>query len=155
MDRERIVADLRKEFDKTRSELGFTATLEELDKIFFITDYVLEAGFVSFNFSRQLCHRIVDLFAGWNNYLHGLIMPNPSYLINIAESNTLNDSERKEINKLISETMVLVSSNTLVGLTGDKKEEARLIDESVRFWNNVYKPKLINIMSKIQENWRK
>lgn len=154
MDRERIVADLRKEFDKAKKELGFSATLEEIDKIFFITDYVLEQGFVSFDFSRQLCHRIADLFAGWNNYLHGLVMPNPGYLINMAESNTLKDSERKEINKIMSETMVLISTNTLIGLTKDKKEEARLIDDSVSFWNNTYKPKLIEIMSKIQSNWK-
>ena len=155
MDKEKIIADLHKEFNKTKSELGFSATLEEIDKIFFITDYVLEQGFVSPDFSRQLCHRIADLFAGWNNYLHGLIMPNPGYLINIAESNTLKESERKEINKLMSETMVLISTNTLVGLTKDKKEEAKMIDDSVKFWNHTYKPKLIEIMSKIQENWKK
>ncbi len=155
MDREGIVADLRKEFDKTKRELGFKSTFEEIDEIFFIRDYVLQEGFVSFDFSRQICHRMMDLLVGWNNYLHGLIMPNPSYLMNTAESRIFGESERKEIIALISQAMVLVSTNTLVGLTRDRKEEAQLIDDSVKFWNHVYKPKLVGMISKIQENWKK
>ena len=59
------------------------------------------------------------------------------------------------MSQLISDAMALISLNSLVGLTKNKKEEAKFIDNSVAFWKERYNPKLTEIMKKINENWKK
>ncbi|MEK6824494.1 MAG: hypothetical protein AABY02_01450, partial [Nanoarchaeota archaeon] len=61
---------------------------------------------------------------GWNNYLHGLIISNPHYMIQVNEGKMLSDEDKKMMGKMISEGMRFVSGNMLNGLTKDKKAEA-------------------------------
>ena len=151
---EDLVVEMRKAFEKVQAELGFKAGWEELDKIFFIEDAVLGAGYVSKRFSRQICSRIVETYMNWDNYLHGLVIPNPQNMINITESKMFDHDEKKQIMKLMTKTMKLVSSNTLVGLTKEKKKEAGFIDEAVRFWNEEFEPKAKEVMKKVNEKWK-
>jgi len=146
----------KKKFDETKKDLGFKVSFEEVDGIFFISDAAANAGFVSEKaFSRQLCSRIVETYMRWNDYLHNLIMSNPHYLIQMQESKALNEEDRKKISKLIGKAMALVSENSLIGLTKNKIQEGKFIDESVKFWNETYKPELIYLIDKIHDGWKK
>ena len=154
--KQELLKELKEKFETCKKELGFKATFEELDEIFYIKDSVLDIGFVSESFSRQLCSRIVDSYMNWNNYLHSLIMPNPQSMINMHESKMISeDNMRKDIIKLITQTMAFVSTNTKIGLIKDKKEEADFIDESVKFWNKTFKLKVLKIIEKIVGDWKK
>ncbi len=154
--KQELLKELKEKFDETKQELGFKATFEELNEIFYIKDSVLDVSFVSENFSRQLCARIVDTYMNWNNYLHNLIMPNPQSMINMHESKMISDDDgRKDIIKLITQTMAFVSTNTKIGLIKDKKEEGDFIDKSVRFWNEKFKQKVSEIITKICDGWKK
>jgi len=154
MNKKELLEELKEKFEEIRKELGFKAGLEELNNIFFIQDAVLSAGFVSEKLSRQICGRIVETYSAWNNYLHSLIIPNPGHIINMNESKMFNEEERKNIMNLIASAIALTSSNTVIGLTKNKKQEAEFIDDALKFWKENFKPELIKITEKINKGWK-
>jgi len=153
MNKKELLKELEEKFKKLKEELQIESSLDEIDDIFFIRDYILREGFVSENLSRQICSRIADLYLAWNNYLHSLIMPNPQNILNMSEAKLFNNDEKKEISELMKKAMAISSRNSLIGLTKDTDEEAEFIDYAVEFWNETFKEKLIPIMAKINEEW--
>ena len=154
-DKEELMKELKEKFETCQEETGFKSSFDELNGIFFIKDSVLDSGFVSDRFSRQLSSRIVETYMNWANYLHGLVMPNPQSMINMHEGKMFSDGEvRKGIMSLITKTMALVSTNTKVGLTKNKKDEADFIDEAVRFWREDFNPEILKIIEKVNSDWR-
>ncbi|MFH1054347.1 MAG: hypothetical protein V1740_08050 [Candidatus Woesearchaeota archaeon] len=148
-----LLQELGKEFEKTKKALGFKSSLEELDKVFFIKDHILKEGYVSNRLSRVICRRIVDLFMSWGGYLHSIVMPNPSSMINMTENIVFDDKEKDDLIKLMNKTLAYSSKNTLIGLNKKKDEEARFIDDSLKFWNRTLEPELIKIIEKVNKNW--
>ena len=147
--------ELEQKFIEIKKELNFKSSFKELDDIFFIKDSILERGFVSEQLSRQICSRIMSMFSSWVNYLNGLLVP-PKYLpIQVEAKSFTSEEERKKIWKLIESFMRLMAKNTLIGLTKNKKDEGKFIDESVSLWNKNFKPELIVILKKVNEQWRK
>ncbi|MBU0958709.1 MAG: hypothetical protein KKB31_02060 [Nanoarchaeota archaeon] len=155
MENKQILGDLEIKFLETKNELNFQSSMEEIDEIFFIKDDILKERFVSENFSRQLCHRIVEAFMSWNEYLHSLIMPNPQNMLNLGESKVLNTQEKQEVMELMKRIMEISSRNSIIGLTQNKKAEAEFIDGAVKFWNNEFKPRMVKIITKINLEWAK
>ena len=154
MENDKLMKELEEEFRSIKKELGFKSGLEEIDKIFFIRDLVLEKGFVSKDFSNQMRMRIFDVFVFWDNYLHNLIMPNPQNLFNMHEAKVFDESGKKDIIKMMSRVAHLVARNTFLRLSRNNKEESRLIDDSVRFWKQTYLPFYIKIVKKIEGHWK-
>lgn len=153
MSNDELLEEFEKKFKVIKKELGFKSSLKELDDIFFLRDFVLREGYVSESLSRSVCHRIIDLFLNWNNYLHGIIMPNPQYLPNISESEIFSNEEKENVIKLISRIMDLSSKNSIIGLSKDNKGEAKFIDESVDFWKKTLNPELSKILKKANNYW--
>ena len=154
MKNKELLNKLEMEFNKIKEELNFNSGLEEIDKIFFIKDYIFGIGFVSEKFSRQLCSRITDLYSSWMSYLHGLIMPNPQNILNISEAKLFSQDEKTEINNLMKKAMELSSRHSLIGLEKNKQEESKFIDDAVLFWNDEFSLGLIKIMKKVNNAWR-
>lgn len=154
MEKENLLNQLEEKFKEIRNELKFKSTLEQLDKIFFIKDYILEKGYVSDSLSRRICVRICDVYYSWMEHLHSLLFPTPGNLLAMTESKCFNEEEKKKIFNLIKRTMSLISKYRISELTKDKKAKSKFIDESVKFWNDEFKPQLITIMKKINEKWR-
>lgn len=149
-----LIKELKENFEKMKNELGFEASYEDVERIFFIEDHILREGFVSEKLSRQVCARITELYMAWNNYLHSLIMPNPQNMLNMGESKIFNQDEKKEMTELMKKAMELSSRNSLLGLTREDDEQARFIDDAVDFWDDVFSVKLIEIMRKINDEWK-
>ncbi len=152
-EKEELIGQMQEKFDEAKREIGFKSSFKEIDEIFFITDVVLEHGFVSNNFSRQMCARIRDTFHMWTDYLHSLLMPNPQYMLNVTEANLFKDEERKEIWGLIKGAVALNSANTLAGLEKDLKREREFIDGSVEFWKGKFKPGIVKVVGKVNRGW--
>lgn len=150
-----LLKELEEKFKLMQRELGFKSSFKQIDDIFFVTDAILHQRYVSLQLSRQICSRIVETYMGWNNYLHNLVMSSPGYMIQMNESKMLSEEDKKNALKLIARAMTLVSANSLVGLTKDKKEEAKLIDDAVTFWNTTYKPEIEKLVKKINDGWKK
>lgn len=154
MSKEELLKQLDQEFEKIKKELKFTITLDELDNIFFIRDYILQVNFVSKKFSRMLCGRIRDTFSSWIGQLHGWLMPNPSSMIGISESGIFDEQEKEEIIWIMKIFMKFISQNVLIGLTKDQKKEAEYINNSLIVWNKNI-DSLIKFSKKIQSHWNK
>ena len=153
MEKIKILDDLEEKFKNLQRELKFRSSLKDIDKIFFIKDLVLKDGFVSPNLSRQLCYRIAEVYMSWNEYLHGLIMPNPQNILNLSESKIFSQEERKDIMKIIKKTMELNSRNILITLTSNKADEGKFIDYSVNLWRNEFVPEITKIIKKVNQEW--
>lgn len=153
MSNEEIYEEMEKAFTKTKKELGFKATLEELDEIFFLKDDAGSNGFISENYNRQLCHRMTDTFFSWYNYFHSIVMPNPQSIVNMTENQAFNEEEQQEIGILMNKIMTFIKKNQIAGITKDKQLEAEFIDESLAFWKNELKDKIAKYLIKVNKTW--
>ena len=153
-DKQELLEELEEKFEKAKSEIGFKASFDEVERIFFINDAILKSGFVSESFSRQLCSRMVETYHSWLSYYHGLVMPNPQNIINLNESKFLDQEDKKGIMNMMSKIISLTDRNNLIGLTKDKKEEAKFIDDAVEFWNSEFEAFSIKVMQKIVDGWK-
>lgn len=151
MDNQQLLQELEEKFSAMKQEIGFSASFSELDDTFFISDAILRDKFVSKRLSRQVCHRIVELFSSWNEYLHSLIMPNPQNMLNMSESKLFNAQEKKEIMELMKQSMEISSRNSVLGL--QKAQEGQFIDDALALWNHTFKDKLTQIMKKVNQGW--
>ena len=147
-----LLKEFEKEFEKAKKELKFKATLEELDDIFFLKDYISKEGYISNKLSRQVCRRIVDLYLSWGQYLHGLLIPNPNSIVNMTESNAFDEEEKQEMTKLLEKLMLAANENNLISLNKDREAEKEFIDGSIALWKEV-KPKFEKITKKVNDRW--
>ncbi len=156
MDKKHLIKEMEEEFEKAKKELNFNTTFEEFNSEFKLQDSVLSVEFVSQNFSRQLCSRILDNYLHWNSYLNGLLMPTQGYLASQTEANLFNEKEDKELVwKLIKKIMALSSEHSVIGLTKDKGREAKFIDDAFVYWKEVFSPSIVKILEKVNEGWAK
>ena len=154
-DKERLLKELEETFKKSQKDLGFNSSFEDLEKAFGIKDSILSVDFVSENFSRQLCSRILENYMGWYTYLNGLLVPNPNYLASQTESKVFGDEEsRKNIWKLIKKIMEFSTRHSLIGFDSGE-DEAKFIDEGLDYWNTTFKPNLVGILTKVNQGWQR
>jgi len=154
MEKEKLLKELKEEFLKLQKDLGFKTSFDDLDNIFFVSDFILEKGFVSDrHFSRQLCWRISETYSSWVHSLYELVFPNPQNLITLTESKVFSPEEKENINKIIKKIMSLVRRNNLIGISQNKKMEAEFIDNSYILFQSELLPVLINITTKLKDNW--
>ncbi|MBD3310013.1 hypothetical protein GF351_02230 [Candidatus Woesearchaeota archaeon] len=152
MQNKQLLEEFEASFNDLKKELGFSSSLEELDEIFFFKDMIMQAGFSSPQLSRMLCGRIRDTYHAWISQLHSWLMPNPSSMIGISESQAFSEEEKAEITNLMKRLMAFVSQNVLIGLTKDREKEARYMDDAVRLWND-NKQTLITYAYKVNDYW--
>ena len=156
MEKKELLKELEKKFGESKKELNFKPSFEELENEFALNDFILSSDFVSENFSRQLCSRIVEHYREWHGYLNNLLLPNPSYYAGQTESKLLNsEDDRQKIWTLIKISMKFSSMHSLLALKHDKKLETDFINESYSSWINLFKPGLIYVMAKLNEGWKK
>jgi len=155
INRKEILNDLEKRYEKLREENKIKTNLEDLERIFYIKDMFLKDGFVAERLSRRICHRISETFMDWNGYLHSIVMPNPQNMLNMMESKVFSQDEKKEMMELMKKLMELGSRNSVLVLRNDDTEEAKFIDESVKFWDGGFKNEIIKIMKKVNSEWAK
>ncbi|MFC1723384.1 hypothetical protein ACFL0V_04545 [Nanoarchaeota archaeon] len=152
---ENLGEQLQKAFTKIKDEMGFRSTFREIDEIFYIEDHVQQVKFVSSDFSRQLCHRMLETYLGWSNVLHGWVMPVPHSMFSVTEGQMFDDEQKKEMMKFMHEILEMKTRNHVVGVAKDKAEEAKLIDELVVYWAKTFKPKLLEYLKIVDEGWKK
>ncbi|MFP4401554.1 MAG: hypothetical protein ACLFPQ_06765 [Candidatus Woesearchaeota archaeon] len=154
MEKQKLLLHLKEVFEKTKEKLCFESSLKDIDSIFYIKDAVMHSGYISTNFSRQLCQRMVDTYNMWVGYLHGLVVPNPNYIPSYTESDMLTEEDKHEIMHMIDKTVALISTNTLIGLTKDREKEKYFIDECVRYWKEEFSIKASRIIAKLNSSWK-
>lgn len=154
VDKKVLLKEIETEFDKLKKEVGFKTTLDELDKLFLIKDYLLNFGFVPVEFSYQIRARVSSFYSSWSSYLQGILFPNQGSLLAMSEAKMFTDEEKKEISKMVSKLMAVVSLNNLLNVSRDKKIEKEFFERSIKTWTSIHK-NLQEIMKKISDNWDK
>ena len=154
MEQTELLTNLDEKFAKLKKDFGLKVNLDEMDRSFFVRDFVLKEGYVSESFSRQLCRIMAETLMNWNEYLHSLIMPNPQNLLNMGESKIFGKDEKEEIMDLMKKIMELGSRNSLIMLGESKQEEAKFMDDAIVFWKDEFRPKIIKIVKKINKEWK-
>jgi hypothetical protein len=66
----------------------------------------------------------------------------------------LSEEDKNEIMHIIDKTAALISKNTYIGLTKDRKKEKEFIDESVRYWKEEFSTKVAKIIGKLNTGWK-
>jgi uncharacterized protein (DUF488 family) len=155
-EREEFLIEVKKKFDNAKKEVEFNVSFEELDKIFHLSDSILNMDFIAEDFSRQIRRIIFDYLNSGQEYLLGLIFPNPNSIISQSESKIFSsEKDKKLIWNLIKSSMNFISINSLANLKNDKSLEKKFIDESYLFCKNVFIPELTRIIEKVSFNWAK
>jgi hypothetical protein len=154
VDKEEILKELKTQFEKTKKELGFKATFEEISYRFYLEDGVLSDGFVSNNFERQLCSRMVSTYYSWLNELHGWFMPVQGNAITHTETKGLKDEDREIIKFLMKKAMYFYREDKINGINHDKKAMGKLVDEMVKDSKDFF-DKLNTLLGKTRDIWKK
>lgn len=152
MKNDELLKEFEESFNSMKKEMGFKSKLEELEEVFFLKDFILQAGFVSPKLSRMICGRIRDTFGLWIQKMHSWLMPNPSSMPGMTESKSFSDKDKEDINNLMNEFSAFISENIVIGLEKDKKKEAEYIDRAMGLWNK-RKDKLLHYTKKANEHW--
>lgn len=155
MNKQEILQELKKQFEKTKKNIGFKSTFEEINNMSYIEDMALSHGFVSNQFSRQMINRMIDTFHGWITQLYAWIYPAPTDIIHLNESGKLSKEERKEIIEMIDKIMYLVRKNKRIAFDGlGKKEESSFIDELIKFDKKYFNPFMLKYHKKFEKIWK-
>jgi len=80
-----LLQELSERFEIVRAETGCKASFDDLDRVFYLRDFVLQAGYVSPDLSRAVCSRVRDTIFSWTGQLHNWVMPNPSSMVAMSE----------------------------------------------------------------------
>ena len=99
----------------------------------------------------MLCGRMKETFDSWVRQMHEWIMPNPSSMISVSESQAFRDEEKENINMMMKKFMAFSSENIIIGVGKDKKREAEFIDNGLQLWNE-NKKDLISYTEKVNSN---
>jgi len=148
-----IIEEFKSKFSEMKKDLGFKVSYEELEEIFFFEDYILGSKYVSTKLSRALSARMRDLFNSWSSGFHALLIPSPYSMIQMGDSESLNDDDKKEVTRIMREFTAHVMKNSGIGIRKDKKKEAQYFDDSVALWNR-NKEKIAEIQDKIAAHWK-
>ena len=154
MEKEKLLKELREEFDNLKKELNFNSTFEEVDSVSFIEDMALATRYISPRFSRQLINRMIESFYAWIGTMHQWLMPNPQDMIFMSEANKLGEEEKKEITRIISKIMYFVRKNKRIAFEDKRIEEGKLIDELVEFDKNECTPAMTKYHKKFESDWK-
>ncbi len=150
--KDELLSELKAAFNEWKSKAGFKASFEDLEKVFFIEDYILATGFVSPRISRMICARIRDFFNSWSQLIHSWLVPQPYSLVSNSEHQLFNDDEKEILNNILSDFMSIISKNTVVSLTFDEKKEAEFVDEALVVWNK-NRSVLVDYSKRVEDYW--
>lgn len=155
MENEKILLELEQRFNELKQNNGLKGSLEEFDKAFFIRDAVLNEGFVSSQFAFQISSKVASFISSSVNFLHDLIMPNPSSLILSTEAKLFqNEADKQRIWKLMAEIMALERENHKAFVLRDVNAEVLFLDRAFVFYNQRLNPELLWVFGKIEDAWK-
>jgi len=148
-----LLDELDSSFSAWKQNVKFSASLDDLDDIFFIKDFVLSTGFVSPQINRMICSRIRDTFDSWVRTIHSWLVPTPYSIISEVENSQLTDDDREKLRNALHDFMSIITLNVVVGISKDSQKEAAFVDEGLKVWKK-HVGLLTNTMQRIQTAWK-
>lgn len=154
MNKKEVLSEFNVELKKFQKEIGFSVSLEDLEKEFFIEDSVLMTGFVKSDLFNQVGFAIVESFRAWAMYFNGLLMPNPQNILMQTESKLFNSKEeRGKIWEIVTECMKFSNLYSFSSISEDKNLKKEFIDSAYYSWTKIIKPFVCEVLGKIYHSW--
>jgi hypothetical protein len=146
MEQDQILDRFKKEFEQFKQQYGLTLTYEQLEKELYMTDVIWDRKYVPRDISASIRGRIVDMLNSWYGYFHGLMLPNPQSIPMHMEAQFFDDATKTQVQSLMHKTMYYMKQSSVVGLSRNKEDEAKYIQDVFGFWEQELKPKLIELL---------
>ncbi|MGV8169105.1 MAG: hypothetical protein ACP5N3_03545 [Candidatus Nanoarchaeia archaeon] len=147
-----LLAELEQKYELWKNNAGLKYSLDELDSVFFIRDYIIASKYVSPALNRMICARIRDTFGSWVQVIHNWLIPSPYNIISNSEGQLFTDSEKEELNIILKEFMAFISENAIIGLKKDTKREGEYVNKSIMLFNK-HLPRMIYYSEKVHDYW--
>jgi hypothetical protein len=131
MDKEKLLSELREEFDRVKASSGFVASFDDFERYCSLTSSVLNDGYIGPKFLLGLSRSLKNCYYNYVGELHSLFMPPQGNLIVQTESTALSEDDRELIKCLINQAMMYHRSFNLLELSSfnDPKAFGSFIDE--------------------------
>ena len=146
------LSEIKEAFEKAKQEAGFTSSFEDIDRIFFLYDFMQEKDFTSNKPARQIASRMTDVYSRIAEYLHRILMPNPHSLVVMEESKAFTDEEKKNVQKIFASVMELISRNSVNSMT--LQDDGALIDDMVEYWKSTVETEVLEYFKKSNMIWK-
>ena len=154
INKKELIKELKEKFEETKKKLAFKAEFDEIEHFFFLTDHILEQGYVSERFERQLCLRLISSYYSWMGEFHAWIMPPPGNIITHTEYKAFLEDEKEIVKFLIKKTMYFFRKDKLNAFKDDYKKMGETIDEMVEY-REKYTGFMNKLLEKKKKNWEK
>ncbi|MBI2576473.1 hypothetical protein HYV84_04610 [Candidatus Woesearchaeota archaeon] len=100
-------------------------------------------------------HRMTDAFNAILNYLHGLFIPVPNFMVSMKEHEALDESDHRRLYQAIARLNLLVRKSWKVSIRWkDEKEDAVFIKESFKEFQ-LLKKEIEYFIDKNIQTWEK
>lgn len=155
MDQDKLLQKLEQDFEVARRQVKLKASIADISRIFPLKDVILKEAHVPTDLINAISRKTIEILHNWAGYIHGLIVPNPQNILSISEAQFFSDDEKKDFYGLLNKIMELSSRNSLAMLKNSDVDNAKVIDDSIEFWEKELSPKLQQVMSKVNKEWIK
>ena len=127
--------------------------IDVLNEHFYFMNSFMHGDYISVKFGVQCCDIITNFFKSWNGYLHEIMVPNPQNMISINEHNMFDEDARNKINALLGKVTAHIARNTVMVVESTKEDQVQYILDSIKFWEQEYKPQLKEMVTTIRDMW--
>ncbi len=153
MDETELVKIMTQKFDEFTKNHSLTFSLDEFDKEFGLKKIIFQRQYID-DIESTLGESITNTYISWHNYLHGLLIPNSRNLSNVEESNLFSEEEKQNIMELVTKSLEFSSENALLSLQNEEEKLVDFYNRAYTFYVQKYKPKLVDIITKIHIHWK-
>lgn len=151
--KDRLLGELREKFDEAKELLGFSSSFEEIDKCSYIKDMVLECGFVSDEFARQMCNRMVGSYYSWVGQFQAWLTPGMGSVVNHNEVKNFDEADVAAIKGLVHKAMYFLRMDKVYGIKRDWKPMGKLVDEMIKEYGPFF-DKVAELLEKTAKGWK-
>jgi len=154
INKEKLYIELEEKFKETKEKLKFSSTFNEVNDCSFIKDMILEVGFVSDNFERQVCNRVVMTYYSWVGQFQAWLTAGMGSIINNNEVKAFTKEDIDTIKHLTHKAMYYFRRDKTFGIKKDYEGMGKLLDEMVKSKNDFF-DKLAVLVEKTADYWEK
>jgi len=153
VNKKELFVELDEKFSETKEKLGFKASLDDIDGVYFVRDMILDCGYVSDDFARQMCGRMVSTYYSWVGQFQAWLTPGMGSVINHNEVKSLDEADIESVKALTHRAMYFFRADKVTGVNHDWKKMGELVDEMVDGQKDFFE-KLAVLLDKVAIGWK-
>ena len=149
----KLIEELKEQYTVLTTKHGFKTSFEEYESNYGLTDTILKEGFVPKFLGIFLVFRASEFHFSWYNFMHSLLLPQPSSMLQMEESSYIDDDMRKRMKVEMRKTMSLIRKVNLVSATRDESLAVKTVDEFMKLWTESTKELVHSLSTLMSDKW--